>query len=213
MYRTEVAALSRYGLSSARGLADVITFALLSARQHFSVVPRQMDEVREQGERSKALWGWKRDGYRFLQGEWANATVNYLNTLLPRHSTAALGALLSVPGLGLVKGGFVAQMLGFEVGCIDSRNAARLGLPLRAWDFNKHRLRPCSHWGQRRKIITGYVGACATLGGAEYLWDSWCDDYAAQNGMTGETVSKMHLAAIAPGATIRRSDNATQVAA
>lgn len=162
-----------------------ITFALLSIRQAIENVPPMLADVEERRTESVYLFGFKRDGYRHaeLRGRelWARVCA------IPKTDPAgAIVALAEVPGLGVVKAGFVAQMLGFDVACLDSRNVAREGLKPRAWRTDGRRV-------SRRKA-EAYVRQ--TGGRAQELWDTWCDDVAAARGRSGEEVSALHLAIV-----------------
>lgn len=187
MYAEHVPLLSAHGRSSPQGLGDLCLFAILSIRQQFSSVPRAMRDVRKRGEGSRHLWGCKLDGY---------CTTRDLSTLhaqlasIPDAEPALFAIIQTVPCLGLVKGGFVAQMLGYDIGCLDSRNVQRLGLDPRVTRISGY---PAQSAIRR---VDEYTALCRALGGPAVLWDEWCKDYARTNGGTAQEVSAMHLAAI-----------------
>lgn len=191
MYANHVPLLAAHGKASPSGLADLCTFALLSIRQPFSRVPKAMANVRRVGEASGHLWGWKLAGYQAAHGNAGHKLFNELANTRYAYN-AVISIVSAIPGLGLVKGGFVAQMLGYDVGCIDSRNAARLGFAPRVWRSDGL---SCDRLVKRSQ---DYVDACCELGGAETLWNDWCADYARQQGMfySADDISQMHLNAI-----------------
>jgi hypothetical protein len=187
MYAQDVPVITAYG-SSAKGLQDVITFALLSIRQPFRTLFEQMADVRRLGQDSRYLWGAKRKGFQD-----AKALSGTLVNLLERASVADAMFMVSeaITGLGMVKSGFVLQMLGHDVACIDSRNMAMLGfLPT-----DRPALMRLDDVGDKGRVmrIGRYLEFCRKAGGAEYLWDKWCEGYATELGLTPDQVSKMHV--------------------
>jgi hypothetical protein len=98
----------------------------------------------------------------------------------------------------MVKAGFIAQMCGFEVACLDRHNIRMLGLPETALLLNK-KVKP----ELRRSKIRKYVKLCRRQG-SEYWWNTWCNYVAEKGGMnksltTGDAVSKYHVAAVIMG--------------
>lgn len=162
-------------------------FAVLSARTQFVLVPDQMKCVRKRGEKSPALWNWKFDAYCYL-----NENVEHIHKLVcnQRDTGAAMALLCAVPGLGIVKGAFVLQMLGHDIACLDVRNVQREGLNPRA--YTSHH-KTSKRWSQ---LIAQYVEQ--TQGRAQELWDVWCHDVAGTYGLSAEKISEMHLTAIVP---------------
>lgn len=192
MYRTDIHPIRDFGHTSPLHLAAMITMALLSIRQPFRTVERQMQHVRLNGENSGYLWGFKRAGYNYALDNALDIHSNIVGCTSPE---AAIEALIEVPGLGLAKAGFVAQMLGFDVGCIDSRNASRLGLRRKHSRIDKWRPEHV-----RLNAISKYVAMCQRLGGAERLWDDWCEDISRDEFfLTPDRVSRYHLDCLKAG--------------
>lgn len=192
MYSDHVPLLTRHG-QTARGLADLATFVLLTIRQQFPRVPDEMKDVRKTGENSRALFAWKLEGYRDLhKPAWEGVAARVLAT---RKADYAIETLMgAVHGLGIVKAAFVAQMLGHPVACLDSRNLVRLGLSkraFRAWRGDGYSARAIG------RKVTAYVATCERAGGASFLWDAWCTEVGRDYGSTAQQISAMHLAAIA----------------
>jgi hypothetical protein len=95
----------------------------------------------------------------------------------------------------MVKAGFIAQMCGFEVACLDRHNIRMLGLSETALLVSKT-IKP----ELRLKKIRNYVELCR-LKGAEYWWNTWCNYVAEKGGMnkslpTGDLVSAYHVNAV-----------------
>jgi hypothetical protein len=165
-------------------------FAILSARVPFNRVPDQMLDLKAKGDKSPCLWGWKFDAFAYLSEHYARLSMNVCAT---DDAGEAIGHLCTVPGLGIVKAAFVAQMLGHDVACLDVRNIEREGLPPRAWRSD----------GGARKTTKAFERKIAryveqTSGRAQELWDTWCNEVGHDYGFTGEQISRMHVDAIVP---------------
>jgi hypothetical protein len=162
-------------------------FAICSIRQPVVNVPSQLADIDRDGRNSAYLFGFKREGYDWLQINGRGLWRDLEGTRAPGD---AIAQLVAVPSLGVVKAGFVAQLMGYDVGCLDSRNVQRMGLRPRAWDLDKGRLSPAAI---ERKA---HAYAAATLGQAENLWDSWCAYVAPDYKLTPLAVSELHLAIV-----------------
>lgn len=187
MYAQDVPSIKEFAEASPEGLASVITFALLSARTRFERLQHDVASVRKHGIDSPALWGWKRDGYLFVQANKAD-----LHSVEPSRLSvmAAMDLFVStVPGLGLIKAGFVCQMLGQEVACLDARNREQLGVDTRFFDMHNKGL--SSRTRQRR--ISEYLAFSTYTGGAQYWWDDWCNRMGDRLGTTGDDISRQHV--------------------
>lgn len=190
MYQEHVRVIS----AGMRGDPDVfvrgVAFAILSIRQQFVTVTRALAEVERAGLNARSLWGCKRGAYDFLRKNkislW-NAAVG------SERSEDAIEHLCSVPCLGIVKAAFVAQLMGFDIGCLDTRNIQRLGLNPREWrsDGAERKATPAF-----KRKVGRYVDA--TAGRAEELWNDWCEDVAGTYKVTAEEISRDHLVIVPP---------------
>lgn len=189
-YHNHVAAISEWALEGPENLADIITFALLSIRQPFSGLVDTMADVRANGSSSAYLFGFKIDGYRYARARQDEMLADLRDAADENDVVTAMNVLTRVPGLGLAKAGFVAQMLGFPVGCIDSRNAAVHGIDYKTIRLDKAHIK--NPWTWHRKVKT-YVNLCKHLGGAAKLWNDWCEAYEPGN---GEGISARHCEAL-----------------
>ena len=108
---------------------------------------------------------------------------------------------LAVPGLGLVKAGFVVQLLVGEAGCMDMHNLARLGLDPDEFDIPK-RADPEEQLLVINECIAHYLYMCEKFGGSEHLWNGWCE-FVAETYRTyddAEDVSRRHVTYLSGGA-------------
>lgn len=180
---------------------DVGTFVLLTIQQQFSGVGRQLERVRA-GDLTP-LWGHKRAGYEYLREKrfylWHRSVEAregriWVNDLLRDY--------LACPGLGLVKAGFVVQLLTGEVGCLDMHNVERFSLSDRDFKIPKRKdvdeqLRVVDEY------IAHYLWMCERCGGSERLWDGWCN-YVGELYTTwesGDAVSRAHVDYLIGGTT------------
>lgn len=133
MYADEVPKIAASGLNSPEGFARVCMFAVLSIRQSIFMVPEQVEECEASpdGVGIQGLWGWKSQAFQYLRSDAAlDLFFDYHKTISDRD---AIQLLMRVPGLGIVKSAFVAQMLGRNVACMDTRNQAREGRKIDQW--------------------------------------------------------------------------------
>lgn len=206
MYDRDMPLIRAHALASPDGLADVITFTLLTIRQHLVLVPEAFQDVKKEGSASVRLVGAKREGFRYVQAHKHVLHAAIVAAVRVNDPVGAMDVLLNVPCLGLVKSAFVAQMCGLETGCLDTHNQNRLGLTENDVRFSK---RSTMRTTTKRKHIVRYLERVASFGGARKLWNDWCAYVANpeareakfQTGLfaslrTASDVSRMHLIAM-----------------
>lgn len=163
-------------------------FTIASIRQKIFNVPLMVDSFEVEGPSSEYAWGHKRDAVAWID-EHAADLRDVLLTYDPRNLATlplALAHVTECPGLGIVKGAFLLQLMGFDIACFDSRNCARLSL-----DRNAMRARKSlSHKARQRRIVQ-YVNAAS--GKARLFWNDWCIDVGNAYGFKPREVSAMHL--------------------
>ena len=186
--------------------ARTMTFVYATIQQSLDTVPGAMKDIDREGIESKFLWGFKREAYEWLQ---ANKLAVYNDAMelsftadddrAERELLQYFGAL---PGLGLVKAGFVLQLAFGLGGCIDGHNVRRFGvlegrkaLPIymRAWHYKK--ASPI----KRAEYVTAYQSLLKRAGGCEALWDDWCiylRSRAPAKYHSADYVSELHCIAL-----------------
>lgn len=167
-----------------------VTFAVLSIRQQFPTAVKSMGEVEMAGTNARALWGYKRGAYDFIR---KNKFAIHSSIVAARTSEEALSVLTTIPGLGIVKAAFVAQMMGHDIGCLDSRNIFRLRLNPREWRSDGEDRKNTLAFKRKIKRYVDF-----TSGRAEELWDDWCNDIAPVYASTAEEISRDHLVIVPP---------------
>jgi hypothetical protein len=183
-------------VASAQTSADsffwIAIFVILTIRQSFFTMPMQMRDVRKHGAESRFLFGWKRAAFRFL--------AEHKGRLQGKARECAAGNLpldslildyLAIPGLGIVKASFLAQMTVGQGACLDSHNLKALGLDIDAFKTPK-RLKV----NTIARRITAYRAIWEAEGDSAAWWDRWCDHVATlypKRFKDGAEVSALHL--------------------
>jgi hypothetical protein len=167
-----------------------VTFAFLSIRTQFVRVTEQMAQVEAAGSNARALWGYKRGAYDYLR---KHKFELWQTVREATDSETAIAALTTIPGIGIVKAAFVCQMMGHDIGCLDTRNIQRLGLNPREWRTDGEARKQSAAF---KRKVSRYVDA--TYGKAELLWDDWCADVANVYKVSAEEISRDHLVIIPP---------------
>lgn len=195
MYARDVPEIKAYAEENADNFRDLLTFVLLSIRQPFRSLPTALRDVRRAGRDSVYLWGWKQEGYDYCREHsaelWAGCRMA---------TTSGVIDLLAseVPGFGIVKSAFVAQMLGHNVACFDARNLIDLEWQGRPFREFKRKNGVCVVKPETRKRrIAEYVQMTQETGGAAHWWDHWCNGIAPSLGTTGDEISRRHYRLIA----------------
>jgi len=202
MFATHQSSIARWAQSSSDNFCDVQLLAILSARQPFSRVREQFEQVKRDD--WSPLFSWKEQAYQnCLQGQ----DIRYETVMMiadsgeDEHDMAdmLLDEVATYHGLGLVKGGFVVQMAFGLSGCFDSRNMDDLHMSARMWrsdGFARHNLTT------RMRKVRKYNQAVESIGTGA-LWDMWCNNYAKTSStlLTGWDVSAEHcrILGIDPG--------------
>lgn len=177
-----------------------VMFAICSIRQPTINVPDQLAILFDGEQDESPLFGHKFDAWAYISDNVKCAALWKKLCMLedlrihptPRLCEHAIIALLDIPGMGIVKAAFVAQLMGFGVACLDSRNVKREGRNPRAYETRGAK-------GGRKfspAMVERYVSE--TYGRAEEYWNAWCRDMAEAYKRTPDEISALHLAIIPP---------------
>lgn len=190
MYQDHVSIINQAMRSDPDIFLRGVTFAFLSMRTQFVRVAEQMREVDAAGSNARALWGFKRGGYDFLR---LNKIALFHHVSAVDTSEEAIETLCKIPGMGIVKAAFVCQMMGHDIGCLDTRNVTRLGLNPREWRSDGEDRKNTEAFKRKVKRYVDF-----TSGKAEQLWNNWCADVANVYKTTAEDISRDHLVIVPP---------------
>lgn len=196
MYDRDMPRMRSHALSSPQGLVDVIGFVLATIQQPLQSVKNQMADIKINGAESKYLFGSKRLGYAYAVEHAVVLHAAITAAVDVNDVIGCIDVLSNVPGLGIVKASFVAQICGLEVACLDTHNLRRLGLGEAAFKLAKS-VKPST----KRKKIAGYVRICTDTGGSRHWWNTWCEFVAgnrANKSLTSaDMVSAYHVECLA----------------
>src|SRR4051794_38721231 len=110
MYDRDMPLMRAHALASPAGLVEVIAFVLCTIQQPLQSVGRQMADIRQNGGDSKYLFGSKRDGYAYAVAHQEVIFAAVTKAVEVRDTIGAVDVLSNIPGLGIVKASFVAQI-------------------------------------------------------------------------------------------------------
>jgi hypothetical protein len=196
MYDRDMPLMRAHALASEDGLVDVIAFVLATIQQPLQSVANQMRDIRANGANSKYLFGSKRIGYAYAVEHKAVLHAAVSKACEIGDVIGAVDVLSNVPGLGIVKASFVAQICGLEVACLDTHNLRALGKAETAFKLAKS-----VKAETKRAKIADYVATCRDTGGSRHWWNSWCATVAgnrANRSLTSaDAVSAYHVACLA----------------
>jgi hypothetical protein len=195
MYDRDMPLMRDHALASPDGLVDVITFVLCTIQQQLQSVANQMADIRANGAASKYLFGAKRSGYAYAVEHKHVLHAAIVKAVEVGDVVGAVDVLTNVPGLGVVKASFVAQICGLEVACIDTHNMRKLGMAEGALKFPKGLKRDT-----KLAKIADYVKLCRDTGGSRHWWNTWCAFVAGsrfnKSLPTADAVSAYHVSCL-----------------
>lgn len=201
MFREHQPKIGQFARSSANNMARVYTFVLMTVQQSLHTVPEMMQDIDTRGNQSRFLWGFKIPAYDWIQEhkETVYETAMDISQGYADPSVRAkelLRYFATLPGLGLVKGGFMAQLCFGVSGCFDTHNLKYFDiLPLK---FKASRFKSASK-ELKTKLIQDYQALVKDKGGCEALWNHWCNLVAQKQPIhynSAYDVSEMHCRAI-----------------
>lgn len=187
MFKKHQQNIEEFARKNPDNFAQVVLFVSATIQQMFHTVPAIVDDVREHGLDSKHLWGSKQDTWRYTL---ENKDLLFEAVFSDMDLEDKLLSIAEIPGIGLVKAGFVLQLCTGEVGCLDVHNLRRFGLSAQTFKFGKVK------YLTARKKATLYIETCIQCGGSEKLWDEWCqliaDKYPQRWANDANRVSEAH---------------------
>ena len=184
MYINHAVAVQQYAQVSASNLSDVTLMGVLSIRQPWLNIGNQMIDVRTNKLSAKALWGFKKDTYIYLESN-KHKMYAQMMAVINSNKTDASKAMslmkifLRVDGLGMAKAGFMCQLTAGLVGCMDSHNLKMYNLDAKDFVLAKNP-KTIKSLDANVKKIRNYIQICNEYG-TENLWNSWCSFLATKS--------------------------------
>lgn len=165
MFSTHQPIIGQWARETPDNLRDVYRFVLLTIRYPLLFAAQDMRE-----DNPKALTGTRRVAWDHADACKREIYEGALDAWDRGGGAAELTAFFAaLPGLGLVKAGFVAQLAFGVSGCLDSHNLERFGLSV--WTFAHYKRR---QERGRARMVERYVTEVEKRGGTAGLWDDWC---------------------------------------
>ena len=127
MYIQHAKAVQHYAQQSADNMCSVTLMTVLSIRQPWLNIGEQLQDVRTNKLQAKALWGFKKDTYIYLESNKHKMYAQVMAVINSNKTDASkamslMKIFLRVDGLGMAKAGFMCQLTAGLVGCMDSHN-------------------------------------------------------------------------------------------
>tara|TARA_Y100000114_G_scaffold85259_1_gene78789 strand:- start:1863 stop:2447 length:585 start_codon:yes stop_codon:yes gene_type:complete len=190
MYKRDQYEIQKLCESDPKYTREAILFVSRSIRNHFWRLNKITDEEKSLGIQAPSLkQKIKRDAFEYIHSNYKQLHKDIFN---PNLSLAEkILSVSSIPGIGIVKAGFVLQLCIGKVGCLDVHNLKMFGFSESAFKFSKTTTKNTALAKSRL-----YIETCEKLGGSEFLWDNWCEFIAAKypkHFTSADQVSQMHV--------------------
>lgn len=208
MFKDHNPVINEFAQKNWRNFMDTVMMVSLSIKTPFHTIDKQMLDYRLHGLGSKYVWGFKRDTLKYLleYGEelyddlmelWTTPKKE-LGGTADSKDAAMMMRLMKVPGLGMVKAGFVMQLVFGRVGCMDVHNTRRFyKVDMKSVSLSAGVKKDSTKF----KKIVNYVQLCKNYRSTAKLWDSWCEQLVFKpcnrgRFADGNAVSKLHVTAL-----------------
>lgn len=208
MYKTHQTTIGQWARKNPDNFGRVLQFVILTVRQPLSEVAPAFHDIEfgEVPDDARArLFGFKAQAYSeaWQARESVLAYLEHVENdpdMSERDKDIAmLEHVCALYGFGPVKAGFVLQLVFGRVGCLDTHNLKRFGV---RESMVKSSLYTRRKTAKGRKAFLGrYVDLCRKHGGAEGLWNSWCEYVAREYPKeypNAFAVSEEHVNALKP---------------
>ena len=189
MYNTHQITIEKWAKENPENMFKTIKFVIATAHRKFAYVPYVL----------RTDYGFSNGQLDSLEAIYAMRNTVYETIMHQQNNEVELMRyIVTLPHLGTVKGGFLAQLVTGQVGCLDTWNQVKHGIKASAYTIDKK----LKEQSVTRKLHA-YIAKCKELGGSEVLWDTWCGYLADQfkpgskeyPWETAEQVSAFHVEA------------------
>ena len=195
MYQKHAKEIQTMAQQSADHFVNTILVVALSIQQGWDQVGNMVEDININGDKSKFLWGFKINTYRYLQSHkhfLFGQFMAVMNSTKSNHdkSISLMKIFLQIDGLGLAKAGFCCQLTAGLVGCIDVHN-------IKIYDIKTNDLtlsKKVKSQSLKLKKIDKYITICHNIG-TENLWNTWCTYLSTKNKFwkDADHVSQVHV--------------------
>ena len=201
MFATHQPLIGRFARENPVNWARAIRFAIVSAHRPLWQMPGEMRKIDLMGAEA-ASSATKQAGCEYT-ARYAPALFAACEERAESPYWQAGNAIVChlagrVPGLGIAKAGFAAQLIYGLSGCLDTHNLRRFNLSVRRWQWSSYKgCRPAT----RERNVAEYNSAVDGLGGTAWLWDDWCRYVAGLDPVaypTADRASELHIESVMP---------------
>jgi hypothetical protein len=170
-YERDCKAIVEASRSDPAYFPGIASFVFNSIQQPFWSIEDRLADTAREGITSRYLYGHKRTGMQYVlthfrdlhaAAEWCASGRGGLDRLLMRY--------LEIPGLGIVKASFLAQLTAGQGACMD-------GINLHRFDLREDHFRHRATWTDKTRLakVRSYNAYWQSLGDSAYWWDTWCE--------------------------------------
>ena len=192
IYFDDIKACNEFAQASPENFKRAALFVLATVQQQLETVPVSLTDICELGSASRFAWGNKAKGVAYVEENYRRLYSQAMHAKrMGWQPGPVMQVFLQIPGLALVKAGFLCQIFNGTVGCIDTHNIKLYDIPVSALRY-RYELSDAN----KAAKVSRYVALCNGLGGAHALWSRWCDYVAALrpfNWTDGAEVSRFHV--------------------
>lgn len=196
MFQNDIKEINDFAQSNAVNLFKVAFFVRATIRNHFNSIKDFLIDFSEKGNNSSIMRNYttKRflSYFKYNQEKIYNETISIIETYRDNPDEMAIKLIIlysKIPGIGIVKAGFLTVLVAGVGGCLDYLNALTYNIPKAHRKFRARGTDKALENTARK-----YVAVCHDIG-TECLWDSWCtlifETY--RTWATPEEVSKYHF--------------------
>lgn len=175
MYSRDQALTQRHA-ETEQGFLDTVVFVLATVNQHFYNVGTITDTYHTAGlDETPHYNAVQKRGIAYAMMRAPFYTALLADVRAGKADLAeALKALVEIPGIGMVKAGFILQLTCGMAGCLDRHNLRTAGLNERIFQRV-----PAAAEALTARIRL-YLKACEDMGTPEEIWDGWSRLIAAK---------------------------------
>lgn len=192
MFRSDQKIIGRWARKTPDNMAKTVLFVQSTIQTKFEIIPAKLADIRALGLKSQWMhFKLSRECFQWLNDEFNKLALFQCALEAKDNPHELLSIFSTIPGIGIPKAGFCAQLIFGKAGCIDVWNAKKYGLDKSAFEMRKN-----APLTVKNKKIALYLAIASDCGTSEELWDSWCIDMANRYPKiweSGDDVSKYHI--------------------
>ena len=196
MYNRDQAKISEFARANSDNFGKVLSFVVLTIRNRLFNLPADMETLQNppnQEELAGVLYGFKMASIEYIEINKESLfqqaeLINYFAETTRDKERQLLELFAQIFGIGLVKSGFICQLIYGVSGCIDMHNIAIHQVNPNS--INSNRYKNAKRLKTRRAKLDFYCDLVSKCGGTEALWNNWCIYLSKREDKTGEKMNR-----------------------